>query len=212
LVSGRCYNGFGNILGFSGCRQAWFKPPALGAGKFAGSNPAAPTNINIGVKTSKVKCCNCNKLYTKSQRRINESNRNNWKFYCSRKCLSEYRTIKIPKKICPVCEKEFEKKSKTCSHSCANVLFHSGEGNGNWKESCYRTTCFLYHKKECIICGEKNIVHVHHFDENKKNNKPENLIPLCPTHHQYWHSRYRKLIEKKVLKYQKEFIDNKEVI
>lgn len=46
---------------------------------------------------------------------------------------------------------------------------------------------------------------VHHFDENKKNNTKENLIPLCPTHHQYWHSRYRFLVEGKIVKYIKNF-------
>ena len=32
---------------------------------------------------------------------------------------------------------------------------------------------------------------VHHYDENHYNNDPRNLIPLCPTHHQYVHSRYK---------------------
>ena len=77
-------------------------------------------------------------------------------------------------KECPVCQTKFEalkghaKEKVTCSYACSNTHFRSGEGNPNWKNSTYRTTCFLYHKKECIICGEKNIVTVHHFDENKK--------------------------------------------
>ena len=93
----------------------------------------------------------------------------------------------------------------TCSHSCANTYFRSGINNPNWKENTYRTTCFLYHKKECIICGENKIVEVHHLDENNKNNSPNNLIPLCPTHHQYWHSRYKVEIEQKVIDYITEF-------
>jgi len=123
------------------------------------------------------------------------------------------RKIKYPpiERICPVCENKFETKigSKsekiTCSYSCSNSFFRTGENNGNWKQHSYRSTCFLYHKKECIICKENKIVEVHHLDENNKNNNPENLIPLCPTHHQYWHSRYRKEIENKVYKYIKEF-------
>jgi len=50
-----------------------------------------------------------------------------------------------------------------------------------------------------------NIVEAHHLDEDKTNNDPSNLIPLCPNHHQYWHSRYRHLVEDKVYSYIKEW-------
>ena len=114
---------------------------------------------------------------------------------------------KLIKKICPVCDKEFEaqeghsREKQTCSYACSNVHFRSGPDNGNWNEDAYRTTCFHHHKKECVICGEKNIVEVHHLDENKHNNEPANLIPLCPTHHKYWHSRYLNLVEDKIRNY-----------
>lgn len=115
------------------------------------------------------------------------------------------------KKICPVCEREFETKlghrneKITCSYSCSNTYFRSGEKNPNWKQERYRTTCFEYHKKECIICGENKIVEVHHYDENKKNNSPNNLIPLCPTHHQYVHSQYKNEVLHKIKKYKQKF-------
>lgn len=110
-------------------------------------------------------------------------------------------------KQCPVCEEPIEnyKTSETCSYSCSNTHFRSGESNPNWKQDSYRSTCFAYHNKKCIICDEDKIVSVHHVDENKKNNKPENLLPMCPTHHQYMHSRYRKLIQPKVDRYLSEF-------
>lgn len=121
----------------------------------------------------------------------------------------------IVSKECPVCGKIFETQKRgnkrektTCSHSCSNTYFRSGNKNGNWKNERYRTTCFLYHQKECIICGENKIVEVHHMDENKGNNNPDNLVPLCPTHHQYWHSRYREEIEIKVYDYIKHFKKN----
>ena len=110
-------------------------------------------------------------------------------------------------KECPVCKNEFEtlsghkREKTTCSHSCSNTFFRSGDNNPNWKEDSYRTTCFLYHKKECVVCGENNIVEVHHLDEDNKNNSPYNLIPLCPTHHQYWHSRYRGEVEPIIINY-----------
>lgn len=115
-------------------------------------------------------------------------------------------------KICPVCGNSFITESGstrekiTCSHSCSNTYFRSGINNPNWSDDRYRSTCFIYHEKECIICGEKNIVAVHHYDENKKNNNPENLIPMCPTHHQYMHSNFKSLIDETVNRYRDEFI------
>lgn len=122
----------------------------------------------------------------------------------------KHRKYEIVKKICPVCSGEFEtlknkKEKQICSHACANSYFRSGTNNPNWKESAYRSTCFKYHKKECIICKEFRIVDVHHLDGNKNNNKPENLVPLCRTHHAYWHSRYRSLIKPQILEYVKKF-------
>lgn len=126
------------------------------------------------------------------------------------------------KKICPVCEGEFEAlknhprdEKTTCSYSCSNTYFRSGENNGFWREDDelvgkrnYVKICFRHHEKKCIMCGEKKIVGVHHYDENRKNNNPENLIPMCPTHHQYYHSRYKNLVEKKIDKYRNNFIKN----
>jgi len=120
------------------------------------------------------------------------------------------------KKICPICSKEFEaqeghnREKQTCSYACSNIHFRSGPDNGNWKEHAYRTICFHHHAHKCICCDEELAIDVHHLDQDKDNNMPENLIPLCPTHHRYWHSRYRHLIEEKVLCYVKKYIKKQE--
>ena len=117
-------------------------------------------------------------------------------------------------KTCPVkdCNNTFttnEKENKiTCSSSCANTYFRSGENNPNYKkdeEANYRVLCFRYHKKECVVCKENLIVAVHHFDEDHNNNSIENLIPLCPTHHTYIHSKHKHLIIDIVENYIKNF-------
>jgi hypothetical protein len=108
---------------------------------------------------------------------------------------------------CPICSNI--KKSldnATCSYSCSNKLFRSGSDNANYLGNNYVTICFNYHKKECVVCKESNIVEVHHFDEDHTNNHPSNLIPLCSTHHRYWHSRYRNLIENTVISYRNNYI------
>ena len=117
--------------------------------------------------------------------------------------------------VCQRCQTEFtvqkhdEHVRKFCSRSCAN----GGSIRGNAKpkpdhlltgEKKYIKICFRHHKKECVICGETKIVTVHHFDENHDNNLPENLVPVCPTHHGYLHSRYKSEVMLKI----KEYVEN----
>jgi hypothetical protein len=131
-----------------------------------------------------------------------------------------HRKYRRVKKECPVCSNIFETKEGhpkakvTCSYACSNTYFRSGENNPNWKEpedrtdaNSYRGICFVHHEKRCIVCGEEKIVAVHHYDENKNNNSPENLIPLCPTHHQYVHSRYADEVMPVVEEYRNNFIN-----
>lgn len=122
--------------------------------------------------------------------------------------------IKYPfvEEQCPSCGKIFTTQSggnnrkQTCSHACSNKFFAAKRvSDDNIKH--YTTLCFRHHKKECVVCGEPNIVAVHHFDENRDNNVPENLIPMCPTHHQYWHSKYKHLVYDKVIEYRDKFIE-----
>lgn len=128
--------------------------------------------------------------------------------------VSKRRKYQIIEKECPVCFNLFETRKGSprekivCSKACSNSHFRSGPSNPNWKEDRYRTTCFFYHKKECVICGEKRIVDVHHYDEDHNNNAPNNLIPLCPTHHQYYHSRYRDMVEEAIKLYREQWMIN----
>ena len=138
------------------------------------------------------------------------------KYYCNiavgilQLIYKEKKYERIEKK-CPVCSKVFTakkgspKEKVTCSYSCSNTHFRSGEDNPNWKNEAYRSTCFAYHKKKCVVCEEDRILDVHHYDKNHSNNNPENLIPLCPTHHMYIHSRYKELISDEVDKYVNDF-------
>lgn len=114
--------------------------------------------------------------------------------------------------LCNVCEepiKNYKTSKGTCSRSCANTYFKRGENNGNWSGNVYQTICWQYHKKECVVCKEDKIVAVHHMNENHNDNRPENLVPLCPTHHQYFHSRYKNEVIDIVTKYVYNFV-NKE--
>ena len=109
------------------------------------------------------------------------------------------------KQTCKVCETEFLEvarqklgpKKKFCSRRCANstggkakaTKYHTDDVAG------YVTVCWRHHEKKCVVCGEERVVAVHHLNEQHLDNRPENLVPLCPTHHQYMHSKHRKVIQ-----------------
>ena len=117
------------------------------------------------------------------------------------------------KKICPVCGKEFYtdvgekgRRQECCSYACSNTYFRSGENNGMYSNATkYSTICFKHHPHKCCVCGEEKIVAVHHYDGNHNNNEITNLVPLCPTHHCYIHSRYKDEIIDKVNAYVEAF-------
>ena len=111
-------------------------------------------------------------------------------------------------KTCPVCNKTFEtlpnEDKITCGYSCSNVHFNGVSRNIN--VTSYKVIAFRKHKRECIICGENKIVEVHHYDEDHENNNWNNLIPMCPTHHQYFHSKYKYLVKDKIESFHKSLI------
>ncbi len=114
---------------------------------------------------------------------------------------------------CHTCNTDFivEERSKSyprkekyfCSRSCANSTGGTARAIKHFPDEVahYTTVCYRHHEKRCIVCGEDNIVSVHHNDHNHKNNDPKNLVPLCPTHHQYIHSRYRDEVQPIIDKY-----------
>ena len=121
-------------------------------------------------------------------------------------------------KICEACGVDFvwvgrEKtkgfeNARYCSRSCSNFR---GKGNEwaqlrNTELKRYTTICFAHHEKKCVVCGEDKIVAVHHYNEDHKDDRPENLVPLCPTHHEYIHSsKYKHLIKDTIDNYVRRF-------
>jgi hypothetical protein len=124
------------------------------------------------------------------------------KFYMTRHetcCIKNPLVIAARTKICPTCNNAFMSGNATCSYACSNSYFrHSREDGARYLEDSvliengrYRDLCFRHHKKECVVCGEFNIVAVHHINEDHYDNRPDNLVPLCPTHHLYCHSAHK---------------------
>ena len=175
-------------------------------------------------KATRVLCEQCGKSFLKPTRFLAEHN------YCSKQCTFDSRKQRVELK-CDLCGKMYEivqsglNRSRSglhfCSRQCKDeaqkikngfVKMHpSHYGKTIWGDyvpgNIYQRICFEKHPHRCCVCGEEKIVAVHHYDGNHNNNDVCNLVPLCPTHHNYWHSRFRYLIKDKVDEYVKNFIN-----
>lgn len=45
----------------------------------------------------------------------------------------------------------------------------------------------------CECCGVSTFLHVHHVDEDWRNNAPSNLQTLCKFCHRFWHAVHNRL-------------------
>ena len=161
---------------------------------------------------ARIECRYCSKLFTLGNILRHENS-----------CLKNDDYLKTIERICLYCKNPFYKKDKgivTCSRACSNKQFRTKymdiyirrrrdkASSGKKRKNCsgYRNICFKSHKHECVVCGENLVIDVHHFNENCLDNSPENLIPLCPTHHRYMHTKHKNLIINKIDKYINEYL------
>ena len=174
---------------------------------------------NQGKKRNAIRtiCETCGKSFLKQERFIKKCSHN----FCCKECADKFRRVRIKVK-CSMCDKEFDitpkrfKNSKSvlffCCKKCKDEAQKIEYGLKQIQPRHYGTSdryqiiCFRHHPHKCCVCGEENIVAVHHYDGNHNNDEPSNLIPLCPTHHCYWHSKFRNLIQDKVDEYINKFI------
>jgi len=99
--------------------------------------------------------------------------------------------------------KTFPKQTKYyCSRKCSCSVGGRAKAD-KYPTKDYRIICFKYHKRECVVCKENKLVEVHHLNHDRNDGNPYNLIPLCPTHHRYWHSQYRNMVENDIFDYVK---------
>ena len=127
-----------------------------------------------------------------------------WSVYCCRACLSQGR-LKGQIHQCAYCGKDVYraqgriKKSscrlffctKNCRCSWANTQ-RAREKHPNWKggESTYRDAMFRSGPEPtCRRCGltDQRVLSVHHLDEDRSNNRLENLMWLCHNCHYLIH-------------------------
>lgn len=111
-----------------------------------------------------------------------------------RKCY--LKTSWKPKKIvCKRCKRSMPMHARDLCGGCYNFVFHLDKAKAWSQMKNYGLDYEAYKKitERCIICGFDKIADLHHLDENKNNNSKENLIGLCPNHHQMVHNfQFRK--------------------
>jgi hypothetical protein len=160
---------------------------------------------NRGEFANHVRWCDKNP----KQQKYKDDNSSRGKLLGNKK-FGEYKNFTV---TCSACDKDFfvkerellhpKKDAYFCSRNCANstggkaksVKYHYDE------VANYATVAWRHHKRECVACGENNVVAAHHLNEDHSDNRPENFVPLCPTHHHYIHSKYKYLIIDKVNNY-----------
>jgi hypothetical protein len=184
-----------NICDYGCGREAKFmlKSGKRCCSKWTSSCPEVRKKNSQGLKNNSTRsnfvnekgiCCWCLKTITKINLKRHED-----KCYLNPKNFNP----------CPICGRATKKGRSTCSRKCRLKFF----GPPNVPESSelkhYRTICFRYHKKKCVVCGEIHFIDVHHYDKNIKNNDPRNLVPLCILHHKYVHHKELKYIVKECI-------------
>jgi hypothetical protein len=142
-------------------------------------------------KTVKIPCRYCQKSYWQGKLSAHEKS-----------CVMN----PICVSYCAVCRSPVKQRGAiTCSKVCSNKHTPRRPRKIIPSDQTYRKICFEHHEKKCVVCGESNIVAVHHYDHNKKNNCPTNLVPLCPTHHTYVHSSFEHMVKSQIDAYVTEF-------
>jgi len=122
------------------------------------------------------------------------------KKFCSHKCSSESRKKRLPVK-CDTCDSPFEiipkryNKSKHkkffCSKECKLKAHRVGGSIApeHYGSVAYRSL-FESHELVCSRCGYNEFdcgIDIHHKNENRNDNRKENLIPLCSPCHRALH-------------------------
>lgn len=157
-------------------------------------------------KAIRVNCYCCEKSFLKQKRSVKRIN------YCSKKCSSQNRRnqqkIKCDNPNCNALFERVNNKIKStynfCSRKCKDES-QKVENNSNYTlkhykdgSTTYRKKAFEYYPPCCYVCKEwdKDILIVHHIDEDRNNNEIENLVILCVNDHLKVHKNKLSLLRR----------------
>ena len=169
--------------------------------------------------TIQVKCLKHNYFFETKYENVRRDNRAH--LLCPH-CQKEARDSRFAEQRtlvkCSYCGKEFYKTNSKMDNSRSGLYFccrehkdlaqrldsglefealrpeHYGTISKNYRDVAFRT-----YPHQCAICGwseDKDILEVHHIDEDRNHNEKENLIILCPICHRKLTSHKYKLINR----------------
>lgn len=100
------------------------------------------------------------------------------------------------RQYCPTCwpinRKEILERAHRKETYKRGGIPYVGKGGAQWRDDnhqwkggvrAYRDMTFFEEGEGCSRCGSKKNVVAHHIDNDRYNNKPENLVPLCSACH-----------------------------
>lgn len=163
------------------------------------------------MRTTETVCLHCEVKFEAQNREIARGNAK----FCTLSCFHKHNKGKDGKKTaervtvyCALCDKAVVKianktKSKSGLNFCSRKCKDAGQRVDNglrelWPPhyteeagiTSYRRFAFSKKESRCEDCGYnkiKDVLQVHHLDEDRRNNKLENLAVLCPTCHEERH-------------------------
>lgn len=115
-------------------------------------------------------------------------------------CKQTFEARRKDTQRCDICKRKHKSLIVMRSRQKKHPEIELGVGSGKAKNNLpgptnqsWKTGIVGYHKlvekKECAQCGRTEHLHIHHKDENRHNNKLENLVVLCAKCHRRLHSK-----------------------
>lgn len=138
-----------------------------------------------------VRCKKCGNEWDLSPASLMPSNMIEHSFKGCPKCLYEETHFECE---CALCHKKIVRLRSEIEGNKTGLFFCSQTCGNRYKNlqikrndsAAYRRNAFEAYPHKCAICGwdaDERILEVHHIDENRENNKLENLAILCPICH-----------------------------
>jgi hypothetical protein len=117
--------------------------------------------------------------------------------FCSRECVNVWQRRNKVRVVCPECGKERWCRQSKVRRYCSMACYQSRRDREHQERivqghvfASSRSVRGGAMKDNCQLCGYNKcpgILQLHHLDQNKKNNVPENMLCVCPTCHMEIH-------------------------
>lgn len=129
------------------------------------------------------------KIREKCEECQKELDNSNYDIFCDDKCQEKYRDKMLyNKEIRKLKERERIAKIK---EKAEKDYYGKVKTKREHVPKDVRETVFHKYDNECAVCGRKEGLHVHHKDNDSKNNRMSNLVLLCGVCHKKAHMKVR---------------------